>query len=116
MNYCLNCGRQISKKQKTCSHECSLIIRKKKSEEKHPVLFEVCQNPKCGKKLNHWIIYSGKASFQPGKKYCGRECCSVHKSILQKGVPTGRKGVTIPKKEVRIDMVMPENFSDPFSY
>lgn len=114
MNYCLNCGRQISKKQKTCSHECSLIVRKKKSEDKKPPQFDVCQNPRCGKKLDHWVTYSGKASYQPGKKYCCKECCSAHKSIIQKGVPTGRKGVPILKKEVRVHMTMPENFSDPF--
>ena len=115
MNYCLNCGRQISKKQKTCSHECSLVIRKKKSENKKPPEFLVCQNPKCGKKLDHWMTYSGKKSYQPGKKYCSRECCSIHKSIVQTGKPTGRKGIPIPKKEVCVTMSMPENFTDPFS-
>ena len=115
MNYCLNCGRQISTKQKTCSNECSLVIRKKKSEDKNPPEFLVCQNPNCGKKLDHWVTYNGKKSYQPGKKYCSRDCCAEHKSIIQTGKPTGRKGIPLPRKEVCVTVSTPENFTDPFT-
>lgn len=115
MNYCLNCGRQISKKQKTCSHECSLVIRKKRSEENKPKRYLVCQNPACGKELNHWVIYSGKAQYHPEMKYCDKYCAAAHKSVLQKGGTSGMKGKKMDKEKKKIIVTQPDNFVDIFS-
>lgn len=97
MNTCRVCGREIAKGRKYCCNECRFIGKNNEIVLKHPVKYTHCQNPECGKKLNHWIIVNRKSGnnhrkYHYDKKYCDMKCSARHKSINMTGKESNNKG------------------------
>ena len=110
MAICVNCGRPIKNREKTCSDTCKKAFNKKAVEEKHPIDFTHCQNPKCGKKIEHWVLYGKKWKFVHNRKYCSIVCANEHRSVIY----TGRaKVVSKTRTPVKIEH-NPDALCDPF--
>lgn len=82
---CLNCGADIGKNHKFCNPDCRTSFVLTNAMEMHPPKFKVCQNPACGKPLNHIetiVTREGEVRrhYRYDKKFCNRECYNAFQS------------------------------------
>ena len=112
MTYCQNCGRQIKSNTKYCCETCRFTHHRKTAELTNPPDFTHCQNPGCGKELDHWIKTTRKNGdvffkYYSKQKYCDRKCSGDHKKIYM----VGRKRPEITnswKKKRKAKMTLPD--------
>lgn len=86
---CKWCGKELHNRKYFCDRDCRMHWSRRNTENKHPFKHTHCQNPECGKELNHWKLTKNCGRMEmrcfPNMKCCDMKCESKRKSLLMKG-------------------------------
>lgn len=113
---CLWCGRELKGQRKFCCRECLLASHKVETEKAKPPKYTHCQNPECGKELNHWVKFPSRkgSMYVQNLECCDMACQARKKSIVMKGKDGNLKRVnTSKRKYIPIDFTKQAKLVDP---
>jgi hypothetical protein len=112
---CLNCGKELVERKKYCTKQCQMEHHTKKTEIEKPPKYTHCQNPACGKPLEHWLVINGHRRYFRNRMCCDTACRAGWMSATMQGKlgNFALKGNSTKRKYKPIDFSTQMKLQDP---